>query len=70
MTSVVKGTEAPSRGKEAMFWTCLRMSSMSSETEDLAMSLTGLRASAKAGLRALVLESRRKERLVTISVIS
>lgn len=61
MTSVVYGIEEPSRGSAFMLWNRLRMSSINSGIDDLAISLIGLRASANAFFSSPVLESNRND---------
>ncbi len=68
--SVVKGMAAPSRGRATIDEIRRRMPSRSSERDDLAVSRTGFRASAKGSFSSPVLESSRKDRLVTASTIS
>lgn len=61
MISVVYGIEEPSKGSAVMDWNRLRMSSINSGIDDLAVSLIGLRASANAFFSSPVLESNRNE---------
>lgn len=69
-TSVVYGIEEPSSGSAFMHWNRLRMSSINSGIDDLAISLIGFRASANAFFSSPVLESNRNDTWEMISIIS
>ena len=62
--------EEQSWGREVMEEVRRRMSSSRLGRDDLAVSRIGLRASAKRGLREVVLEERLKEREVIVEIVS